>query len=120
VVRPRTRSELLELHARARAEVAREYRGPLTLAGVARALSSSPRRLQRAYALAGETFAEDLRARRLGSAAEILAQQPGIPVASVARLTGYGTMGGFTRAFERRFARAPERFRRDSCNRNSG
>ena len=54
--RPRRRLYLL-----ARVVVARHYRRRLTLAVVARALASSPRQVQRAYAQFGEmTFQEDL------------------------------------------------------------
>ena len=64
--------------------------GELTLAVVGRALASSPRQLQRAYAQFGETsFREDLLARRMAAAAELLLEQRSIPVADVARLVGY-------------------------------
>ena len=56
---------------------------------VARALASSPRQLQRAYAEIGQTtFAADLRSVRLRNAAELLAHQP-LAVSDVARLVGY-------------------------------
>lgn len=99
------------LYERARALVAREYGRGLTLRSAAAALASSPRQVQRAYALAGEmTFAEDLRQRRLRAAAELLAGQPAIPVATVARLAGY-RRGTFAPAFARRYGRTPAGFR---------
>ncbi len=77
---------------------------------MARALSCSPRQLQRAYASGGSTFQEDLRARRMAAAAELLAGQA-IPVADVARLVGYSGGSHFARAFRRRYGLSPARFR---------
>ncbi len=75
-------------------------------------LASSPRQLQRAYAQFGETtFREDLLARRMAVAADLLAEQRSIPVADVARLVGYGHAPHFARVFSRRFGLAPARFR---------
>jgi two-component system response regulator YesN len=75
-VRANTLSERRRLYLLARVIVARHYRRRLTLAAVARALSSSPRQLQRAYAQFGETsFHEDLFARRMSAAAQLLAEQ---------------------------------------------
>ncbi len=72
----RTLSERHRLYLTARVLVKRHYRRELTLAAVARALACSPRQLQRAYAqFGGTTFQEDLRARRMAAAAELLAEQ---------------------------------------------
>jgi AraC-like DNA-binding protein len=109
-VREHTLSEHRRLHLLARVLVARYYRRELTLAAVARALSCSPRRLQRAYAYAGSTFQEDLRARRMAAAAELLAEQE-IPVGDVARLVGYSGGSHFARAFRRHYGLSPARFR---------
>ena len=49
-MRPNTLIERRRLYLLARAVVARHYRRELTLAVVARALASSPRQVQRAYA----------------------------------------------------------------------
>jgi AraC-like DNA-binding protein len=96
----------------ARVVVARNYRRKLTLAEVAGAVSSSPRQIQRAYAQFGElSFHEDLFARRMAAAAQLLAEQPAIAVADVARLVGYRQRAHFARAFRRRFGVAPARFR---------
>jgi AraC family transcriptional regulator, regulatory protein of adaptative response / methylphosphotriester-DNA alkyltransferase methyltransferase len=110
------RRETLEgrrrLYLHSRAVVAKYYRLPLTVAAVARALASSPRQLQRAYAQFGETsFREDLLARRMAAAAELLAGQPHLRVAEVARLVGYRQAAHFARAFGRRYGVAPSRFR---------
>jgi AraC family transcriptional regulator of adaptative response / methylphosphotriester-DNA alkyltransferase methyltransferase len=93
------------------AVVASHYRRPLTIAAVARALSTSPRQLQRAYAACGDSsFSEDLARARLSAAAELLAVQP-ISVRDVARLVGYREPSHFARAFRRRYGLAPARFR---------
>jgi AraC-like DNA-binding protein len=106
------------LHARrrlyllARVVVARHYRRPLTLAAVAEAVSSSPRQVQRVYAQFGETsFHEDLLARRMTAAAQLLAEQPTLSVRDVAQLVGYRHAPHFARAFRRRYGLAPARFR---------
>jgi AraC-like DNA-binding protein len=100
------------LYLLARVVVARHYRRPLTLAVVAGAVCSSPRQVQRAYAQFGDfSFAEDLLARRMTAAAQLLAEQPAIPVRDVARLVGYRQAAHFAAAFRRRYGLAPARFR---------
>jgi AraC family transcriptional regulator of adaptative response / methylphosphotriester-DNA alkyltransferase methyltransferase len=107
-----TLSTRRRLYLLSRVVVARHYRRRLTLAEVARALASSPRELQRAYAQFGETtFREDLLARRMSVGAQLLVQQRAIPVADVARLVGYGDGPHFARAFRRRYGLSPARFR---------
>jgi AraC-like DNA-binding protein len=100
------------LYLMARLAVARHYRRALTLETLAQSLSSSPRQLQRAYEQGGETtFREDLAARRMAAAADLLAEQSSIPVADVARLVGYRHPTHFARAFRRRFGVSPAGFR---------
>jgi AraC-like DNA-binding protein len=100
------------LYLLSRAVVARYYRRELTLSYVARALSSSPRQLQRAYAQFGDvSFSEDLRARRMSVAAQLLLEQRSIPVRDVARLVGYRQAPHFARAFRERYGVSPARFR---------
>ncbi len=118
------RSETLDTRRRlyllARVVVARHYRRPLTLVGVAEALSSSPRQLQRAYAQFGETtFEEDLLARRMTAAAELLIEQRAIPVRDVARLVGYRQAPHFARAFRRRYGLSPASFREQAPRRRA-
>jgi AraC-like DNA-binding protein len=68
--------------------------------------------VQRAYAQFGEiTFSEDLTARRMAAAAELLVEQPTIPVAEVARLVGYRQRPHFAAAFRRRYGLSPASFR---------
>lgn len=110
-MRPHTLSERRRLYLLARLVIARHYRRPLTLEAVAKALATSPRQLQRAYAQFGEsTFREDLVTRRMTAAAELLTQ-PAIPVRDVARLVGYRQAPHFAQAFRRRYGVSPARYR---------
>ncbi len=78
---------------------------------VAKALASSPRQLQRAVAQFGDsTFRDDLIARRMTAAAELLSQ-PAIPVRDVAQLVGYRQPSHFARAFRCRHGVSPAVFR---------
>jgi AraC family transcriptional regulator of adaptative response / methylphosphotriester-DNA alkyltransferase methyltransferase len=111
-VQPRTLQSRRQLYLLARVVVARNYRRRLTLAAVAGAVASSPRQVQRAYAQFGETsFHEDLLARRMQAAAQLLAEQPALAVRDVAQLVGYRHAPHFARAFRRRYGLAPARFR---------
>jgi AraC-like DNA-binding protein len=111
-VQPQTLASRRRLYLLARVVVARHYRRRLTLAVVAGAVASSPRQVQRAYAQFGElSFAEDLLGRRMAAAAQLLAEQPAIPVRDVARLVGYRQAAHFAGAFRRRYGLAPARFR---------
>jgi AraC family transcriptional regulator len=111
-VRPHTLSARRRLYLLARVVVARHYRRQLTLTVLAGALSSSPRQLQRAYAQFGEiTFHEDLLARRMAAAAQLLLEQPAIAVRDVARLVGYRQASHFARVFRRRYGLSPAHFR---------
>jgi AraC family transcriptional regulator, regulatory protein of adaptative response / methylphosphotriester-DNA alkyltransferase methyltransferase len=111
-VHPDTVIARRRLYLLARVVVARHYRRDLTLALVARALSCSPRQLQRAYSQFGQlSFREDLHARRMAAAAELLLEQRSIPVRDVARLVGYRQPPHFARAFRRRYGVSPALFR---------
>jgi AraC family transcriptional regulator of adaptative response / methylphosphotriester-DNA alkyltransferase methyltransferase len=111
-VRNQTLESRRRLYLQARVVVARHYGRRLTLPVVARALASSPRELQRAYAQFGElTFREDLQERRLRAGAELLGTQPSIPVSAVARLVGYSQAPHFGRVFGERYGLSPGRFR---------
>ena len=99
----------------ARVTIARHYRRQLTLERVARALSSSPRQLTRAYAQFGQTtFREDLLTRRMRAAAQLLIEQPAIPVRDVARIVGYRQAPHFAKAFRRRYGLTPAAFRAEA------
>jgi len=119
-VRSGTFATRRRLYLLARVVVARHYRQALTLGGVAEALSSSPRQLQRAYAQFGEiTFQEDLLARRMAAAAELLIEQRAIPVRDVAQLVGYRQASHFARAFRRRYGLSPASFREQAPRREA-
>jgi AraC family transcriptional regulator, regulatory protein of adaptative response / methylphosphotriester-DNA alkyltransferase methyltransferase len=112
-MRAETVASRRRLYLLARVIVTRHYRQELTLAVVARALASSPRQLQRAYTDCGETtFHEDLLARRMAVAAQLLVEQRSIPVADVARLVGYRQASHFARLFHRRYGLHPADFRK--------
>jgi AraC-like DNA-binding protein len=110
-VRVRTYHEHRRLYLQARMVVDRHYAKRLTVTVIARALATSPRQLQRAYERFGErTFREDLTARRMRAAAELLTQ-PAIAVGEVARLVGYRQPSHFAKAFRARYGVSPARFR---------
>jgi AraC-like DNA-binding protein len=110
-VRTHTYREHRRLYVQARIVIERHYAKHLTVGVLARALASSPRQLQRAYERFGEsTFREDLIARRMRAAAELLAQQA-IPVGDVARLVGYRQPSHFSKVFRSRYGITPARFR---------
>jgi AraC-like DNA-binding protein len=111
-MRTRTLDERRLLYLRARLIVARHYRRELTLATLARALSCSPRHLQRAYAQFGQTtFREDLLARRVAAAAALLDRYPLLAVREVARLVGYRDARHFSEVFHRRLGMTPRSYR---------
>ena len=108
---PDTFSERRRLYLLGRVLVARYYARPLTLPAVAHRLSISPRQLQRAYAQFDDSFHEDLFARRMSVAAQLLAEQRAIPVGDVGRLVGYRSSSHFARAFRARYKLSPAQFR---------
>ena len=111
-MRDQTLATRRRLYLLARVVVTRHYRDPLTLPRVARALSCSPRQLQRCYAqFGGLSFSEDLQRRRLRVAAQLLSEQRWLTVADVARLVGYDSRSRFACAFRRRYGLSPGIFR---------
>jgi AraC-like DNA-binding protein len=111
-MRPSTIEQRRRLYLQARVVIARHYRRSLTLEEVARALASSPRQVTRAYAqFGGVTFREDLLTRRLKVAAQLLIEQPAIPVREVARLVGFRQAPHFAKTFRRRYGLTPAAFR---------
>jgi len=110
-MRDQTISGRRRLYLLARVAVTRHYRRPLTLEVVAKALLTSPRQIQRAYAQFGDTsFSEDLHARRMSVAVGLLAK-PTIPVSDVARRVGYRSGAHFARAFRSSYGVSPSGFR---------
>jgi AraC-like DNA-binding protein len=113
--RPHTLKDRHHLYLLARVAIQRHYRRPLTVTAVARALASSPRQLQRAYTqFSDSTFHEDLTARRMDAAVELLSK-PAIPVRDVASRVGYCHPSHFAREFQRRYGVSPSSFRAESC-----
>jgi AraC family transcriptional regulator of adaptative response / methylphosphotriester-DNA alkyltransferase methyltransferase len=113
-MRAHTFIERRRLYLYARTIVKRHYQRPLTLDIVAKALASSPRQLQRAYAQFGErTFREDLLATRIAAAARLLSQPATMPVGEVARLVGYSQPSHFARTFRSSHGVSPAAFRAD-------
>lgn len=111
-MRPSTIEQRRRLYLQARVVIARHYRDPLTHKGVARALASSPRQLTRAFVQFGQVgFHEELSKRRLNVAAQLLLEQPAIPVRDVARLVGFRQASHFARAFRGRYGLTPAAFR---------
>jgi AraC family transcriptional regulator, regulatory protein of adaptative response / methylphosphotriester-DNA alkyltransferase methyltransferase len=112
-VRANTFRERHRLYLLARVVVARHHRrSDLTLATVARALCCSSRQLQRAYAQFGErTFHEELVARRMAAAAQLLCEDCELPVGEVMRRVGYRHPAHFAASFRRLYGLSPARFR---------
>ncbi len=110
-LRKRTLIERRRLYLLACVAIKRHYRKPLTVEMVAKALATSPRQIQRAFAqFSDSTFHDDLVARRMSAAAELLSQ-PAIPVRDVARQVGYRQAPHFARAFRLRYGVSPTGFR---------
>jgi AraC-like DNA-binding protein len=110
-MRPQTVAERRRLYLQARLAVKRHYARPLTLQTLARALATSPRQIQRAYAqFSGGTFHDDLVGRRMEAAVELLSQ-PSILVCEVARQVGYRQASHFARAFACLYGVPPTAFR---------
>ncbi|MCK2037888.1 helix-turn-helix domain-containing protein [Microbacterium sp. SSW1-49] len=79
--------------------ILRDYSSPrLSVAGVAEALGVSVRTVQSALSEHGTTFSRELRAIRLKAAADLKNRNPGLPLATVAQLTGFGTRQSLHRA----------------------
>jgi AraC family transcriptional regulator, regulatory protein of adaptative response / methylphosphotriester-DNA alkyltransferase methyltransferase len=101
-----------ELYHEATALVARDYASDLQVAGVSRALATSPRQLQRAFAEAGgTTFRDELAKVRMHHARALLAEAA-IPVQSVAARVGYNQPAQFAKSFRRHHGQAPSDYRR--------
>jgi AraC-like DNA-binding protein len=107
----RTREGLRLLYLRARVCIQRHHAQPLTLAMVARALSSSPRQLERAFRACGNTtFRAELTRVRLTEAARLLAAQP-LVVSDVAHRVGFRQAPHFCKAFNHAFGMSPGAYR---------
>jgi AraC-like DNA-binding protein len=109
--REQTREALRLLYLRARVCIQRHYAQPLTLGIVARATSSSPRQLERAFRACGNTtFRAELTRVRLGEAARLLAAQP-LVVSDVAQRVGFRQAPHFCKAFRQAYGLTPGAYR---------
>jgi AraC-like DNA-binding protein len=119
-VRANTFRERHRLYLQARVVIARQHRrSDLTLATVARALCSSSRQLQRAYSQFGErTFHEELVARRMDAAAELLCERD-LAIGEIMRLVGYRHPAHFAATFCSRHGLPPARFRKRARQRQT-
>jgi AraC-like DNA-binding protein len=84
--------------------------GRATLEGVAAAVDTNPRALQRQLAHEGTSFAELLNVGRREFALRYLANSRQ-SITSIAELTGYATPSGFTRWFAAEFGTSPTAWR---------
>lgn len=110
-MRPQTVAERRRLYLQARLAIKRHYARPLTLQILARALATSPRQIQRAYAQFSDgTFHDDLVRRRMEAAVELL-RLPSVAVRDVARQVGYRQPSHFARAFRCLYGVPPTAFR---------
>jgi AraC-like DNA-binding protein len=96
----------------ARAAIDREYARPITVAELARLTRRSPFHFIRAFRRAyGVTPGQQLRARRIERACELLTTTP-TPVTEICRLVGYRSLGTFSRVFRRAIGESPLAYRR--------
>ena len=101
-----------ELYSEAMALIARDYARDLQLDDVARALATSRRQLQRAFAEVGATsFRDELAKVRMHHARTLLAND-GIPVRAVAARVGYNQPAQFAKSFRRHHGLAPSTYRK--------
>jgi transcriptional regulator GlxA family with amidase domain len=92
--------------------IARDYARDLQLEGVARALATSRRQLQRAFAEVGRTsFRDELAKVRMRHARALLATD-GIPVRTIAASVGYHQPAQFAKSFRRHHGQAPSTYRK--------
>jgi AraC family transcriptional regulator of adaptative response / methylphosphotriester-DNA alkyltransferase methyltransferase len=99
------------LFAEATAIVAREHAQALTLAELARLVATSPRQLQRAFAMVGDTtFRAQLTRVRMERAAELLTGTS-LLVQDVAHAVGYREASHFAKAFRRHHGASPSDYR---------
>jgi transcriptional regulator GlxA family with amidase domain len=101
-----------ELYREAIELIARDYARDLQLEGVARALATSRRQLQRAFAEVGRTsFRDELAKVRMRHARALLATD-GIPVRTIAASVGYHQPAQFAKSFRRHHGQAPSTYRK--------
>ncbi len=98
---------------KARAFVSANLDGDVSLERVASTLYLSPAYVSRLFREeSGQTFLDYVTETRMDRAIDLLTSRPGLSVADVARLVGYGDPKYFSRVFKGRVGRTPSRFRR--------
>jgi AraC family transcriptional regulator, regulatory protein of adaptative response / methylphosphotriester-DNA alkyltransferase methyltransferase len=111
-VRRPTAERRRQLWLDACAEIERRYAEPLSVAGVARAIGTSPRQLQRVFEEVGaRSFRSHLAAVRMDRARELLLDHGGT-VRNVAATVGYSQPAQFAKAFRRHHGVSPSELRR--------
>src|SRR2546423_10905657 len=106
-----------ELYREAVDLIARDYASDLHLDGVAHALATSRRQLQRAFAEVGDTsFRDELAKVRMHHARERLAADS-MPVRDVAASVGYHQAAQFAKSFRRYHGQPPSAYRREQAGR---
>jgi AraC family transcriptional regulator len=106
-----TRIEYGRRIARVAAHIDRNLDGDLSLETLAGIACFSPYHFHRIYRwVTGETVTDTVRRLRLFRAAKALSQS-GLPIETVARQAGYGSVEAFTRAFAADYGKPPGIFR---------
>lgn len=96
----------------ARDLIDREYARPISIARLAKLTARSPFHFIRAFRQAyGVTPGQQLRARRIERARELLTNTP-TPVTEICRLVGYRSLGTFSRVFRAATGESPLAYRR--------
>ena len=114
-VRAPTLERRRELWNEATAVIERRYAEPLTVAGVARAIGTSSRQLQRVFEeVGGRSFRTHLAAVRMARARELLLAEPAT-VRTIAAQVGYSQPAQFAKAFRRHHGVAPSELRREAA-----
>jgi len=113
-VREPTLERRRQLWRDATQEIERSYADALTVAGVARAIGTSSRQLQRVFEeVGGRSFRTHLAAVRMDRAREMLLEE-NATVRAIAARVGYSQPAQFAKAFRRHHGISPSELRRDA------
>jgi AraC family transcriptional regulator, regulatory protein of adaptative response / methylphosphotriester-DNA alkyltransferase methyltransferase len=114
-VREPTLERRRQLWRDATREIERNYADPLTVAGVARAIGTSSRQLQRVFEeIGGRSFRTHLASVRMDRARELLLSD-NATVRSIAARVGYSQPAQFAKAFRRHHGVSPSELRREAA-----
>jgi transcriptional regulator GlxA family with amidase domain len=112
-VRQPTLDRRRQLWSDAVEEIELNYADPLTVAGVARAIGTSSRQLQRVFEeIGGRSFRTHLAAVRMERARELLVAESAT-VRTIAARVGYSQPAQFAKAFRRHHGVSPSELRRN-------